>query len=130
MDFSFYQTQINRLINNYGERAFSDEKVKALWKALKDVPGPIFDTAVNSLIMNCRASPTLTDFNEKINEARVMEQKRTPQLASPDSFGPSSFNDGDIKFMTSMISARMRGAVSDADWRVFREAIDKQGKNK
>lgn len=130
MEFSFYQTQITRLINNYGERAFSDEKVKALWKALKDVPSPLFDTAVNSIIMNCRASPTLTDFHEKINEARAMEQKQRPQPAKQESFGPSSFNDGDVRYMTAMINGRMNGSVSDAEWQAFREAIDNQAKIK
>lgn len=89
MNFTFFQTQIDRLRSAFGDKGVNEEKTKLLWSKFKEVDPGMFTQVVDYLVLNQRQTPILDDFMREMNAAvaRIGNCGRTPECQDCGSSG-------------------------------------------
>jgi hypothetical protein len=72
------RTQFTRLINNYGRKNYSNERILLLRDIVKEITDKEFIALVDKLILNCRNAPMEKEFNEYLSAVR--EDKRLKEI--------------------------------------------------
>lgn len=67
---SVYIDQIERLKNQFGEKAYADERVQAIWSAVKNYDESIFTVAITEVIANHAHAPLKNKIQEAYNEIK------------------------------------------------------------
>ncbi len=68
---SVYIDQIERLKNQFGEKAYADERVQAIWNAVKNYDESIFTAAITEVIANNTHAPLKSKIQESYNEIKA-----------------------------------------------------------
>lgn len=89
MEWDFYQRQIERLKETYGQQHYRDERVKLIWRDVCELTNAWFSQIVSEFIYCSRQAPLGDDFRLKIGEER--QKAFSDQLAKDtyDDFDPS-----------------------------------------
>lgn len=128
MNWNEFHSQLDRLVNQFGEKAAGSEKAQILWNKFKNVEIDIFKFAVDHMIGSCRQAPIVSDFYDGISEAKKQAFSKA-YIPPDDEDPPSAFDAADKAHMMQTIKARIRGQVSDADWEQFKTGINEQIEN-
>lgn len=70
MKQSVYLDQIERLKNQFGEKAYADERVQAIWDAVKNYDESIFILTITEVIANHSHAPLKNKIQEAYNEIK------------------------------------------------------------
>jgi hypothetical protein len=70
MTLAEFEKQVNRLRDNYGDRYFSDEKLRIFFNEVKTFSSSWFEQAVTKVIATKNMAPTISDFWEEIAKER------------------------------------------------------------
>lgn len=62
MKYIFFQEQMDRLKQNYGNKSLPDERTKLLWREYGVAAEGDFSVCIDSIILNCKYAPMITDF--------------------------------------------------------------------
>lgn len=82
MEISFFDVEMNRLKNQW-PNAYSPERIKIFFNALRDVSNYDFREAVTHCLATCRSAPLLGELTEAIHVARTnyIQQKRAEEAS-------------------------------------------------
>lgn len=77
MTLEFYKTQMNRMIETFGEKSFSAERQKYIWERSRQMPEYAFQKICEHFISSFRAPPLPRDFVDSIRtyEAKELKEK-------------------------------------------------------
>lgn len=116
-----FVTQIDRLKNVYGDRNYSDERVKAIFGMVKAESGYWWARAVETLLLTHRQPPLMPEIGEMLaveRERRYEREKREHAQDAKDFFS-GTYQPDDVKQICQTIIKRMNRGVSDQDWEKF-----------
>ena len=99
MDFNFFQRQIERLKETFGQQHYKDERVKLIWRDVQDLKNDWFSTVVSEFIYCARQAPLGDDFRLKISEEKHKSWSDKLAKDTFDDFDPTKItciycNDG------------------------------------
>ncbi len=123
-----FQTQIDRLKNVYGEKAYPEERVKIFWTEVRDFPAAWFARQVDSWIGALKFPPLMTE----ISGSAIEERSRLHEIAKKREFQDFlDWRDGtympkEAKFNFEIIRMRMYGEVGDEEWACFIETLNRK----
>lgn len=83
MDFDFFQRQIERLKETFGQQHYKDERVKLIWRDVSDLKNEWFSAVVSEFIYSSRQAPLGDDFRLKVSQER---QKSWSDHLAKDTF--------------------------------------------
>lgn len=76
-----FKTQVDRLVNVYGEKAYPPERTDQLWYLVKDLPVADFDRIVGSLIADNYSAPMYKKFYDECQPMlTAIREKRSREL--------------------------------------------------
>lgn len=78
-----FQYQIRRLQEQFGNQNYSQERIKLIWREVKDIEPFWFEKTVDRFIGECRQAPLLPEFRDAI---AVLRETHRPK----QSFGPAN----------------------------------------
>jgi hypothetical protein len=73
MDFDFFQRQIERLKETFGQQYYKDERVKLLWNDVRALSNQWLASVVSDFIYSSRQAPLGDEFRDKIGRERERE---------------------------------------------------------
>lgn len=65
-----FDTQVKRLVDTYGEKAFPAERVRIMWGHVSGYDRDWFRRLCDKLIASCRQAPVYADYAEDVNHER------------------------------------------------------------
>jgi hypothetical protein len=82
MDRSQFEMQMQRLKDQW-PNAYSNERLKLLWMAFKDIGGMDFQEAVDDLLMTQRGAPLVDEISKAVQSAknRYFERQRMKEAS-------------------------------------------------
>ena len=120
-----FQTQIERLRNQFGKQTYSQERATLLWSEVRDLPDDWFTFVVNRFIGECRQPPLLPEFREEVTKERERiwkTEKEKHRQESKQAMG-SMFSKEDIQTICKGITSRIRGGMNDGDFKTFNKML-------
>jgi hypothetical protein len=79
---NYFDIQIDRLESVFGERAFSGERCKLIWRAVERLSWKSFERICDHLIASCRHAPLPKDFADAVR-AEIKNQPRAQKEDAP-----------------------------------------------
>lgn len=79
MTNEFFITQVKRLKDVYGEKAYPDERVRLMWNAFKNCFDEVFKEACDDLITHRRTAPMLPEMLEAVDVCINRDKERRLQ---------------------------------------------------
>lgn len=128
MNDAAFRTQIDRLKEVYGEKAYPVERMKIMFNAVKAMPDYWMESSVNEFIGNHRQAPLLEAFLKKIDEHREKERydnahENRSGVSGFGKLGTSlgeaalySANQSFSKACTSLIRKKQEGKINYEDF--------------
>jgi hypothetical protein len=83
MKFEEFNSQMQRLITNFGRTAYSQERSTLIWRETQAIEGPLFERIVDRLIGECRQAPLLPEIRDAVGreKSRLWEREKTSHHA-------------------------------------------------
>jgi hypothetical protein len=125
-----FDQQVNRLKDCFGDRNYSDERMKVIWKEVGTLSSYWLSSVIDQFIGECRQAPLMPEFREQIAKERERLHRIEKDVHAEEA---KEFFDGiympeDKKTICQYIRKRLRGEVSDADFEVFIKHLNHAGK--
>jgi len=79
MNHAEFQTHMVRLASTFGKAAYSDERIKLIFKAVERFSAAWWESAVDSMIAYSRQAPLMTEIGELISREREREWDKKKQ---------------------------------------------------
>lgn len=96
MNFEEFNMQMNRLTGRFGEKVYSNDFTKLLWKEISIYPERALEYMVDRAIGELRQAPLLPDFRKWISDYREnmaeFDKKQTVKTFE-EAFGSSLTNE-------------------------------------
>lgn len=127
MNENEFKVEIDRLKNVYGDKSYTTERLKIMWRQVKDFRADWFKKVIDELIGTCRLPPLMTELAEHVARERERVWKIEKEVNAQDAkefMAGSRFSTEEQKHMFAMIRNRMPGNVNDDDWRCFQESMN------
>lgn len=121
MNIQEFNTQMQRLVSNFGKNSYPDEKARLIWGEVRDFQGSWLQRAVDRFIGDFRQAPLVQDFREAAAKERERSwslQKKQHEQDAKD-FYAGTYQPEEVRVICQFIIKRMQGGVSDEDWRNF-----------
>lgn len=124
-----FQSQMNRLITQFGKTQYSDERTKLIWREVKDFSSPWWERTVDHLLLTSRQAPLQAEFGELIGRERerVWRQEKVQNEKDAKDFFAGTYQPDDVQTICQMITKRLAGGVSDADYANFVKHLESAG---
>lgn len=129
MKWEQFSNEINRLKQNFGEKAFSPPKVSIMWEKLKHVDSEIFHESVENLILEKKFAPAFSEFEEQIDKSRTdryRREKESLRADAKDFWGKTSYDDTDTAIAMDKIKRRCMGKCPDEEWVPFVKLLEER----
>lgn len=79
MDKKFFETQVKRLQEVYGDRGYPNERVNLIWSAFRNTFDEVFKEAIDDLISSKRSAPMLPEILEAVDVCINRDKERRLQ---------------------------------------------------
>jgi hypothetical protein len=121
MNMAEFDTQISRLKNTFGDRAYPDERLKLIWREVREFSSGWFEKLVDRLICDSRLPPLLPEFRNEISRERerLWDLQKKQHTQDAKDFYSGKFQPEDAKTICQYIIKRAQGSVSDQDYANF-----------
>lgn len=121
-----FNRELNRLKDCFGDKNYSDERVKILWSEVKDLTGDWFIRVINFFIGNQRQPPLIGEFREEIAKERDRQWKikKTEHSQDAKDFWNGTYQPDEVKWICETIRNRMRKNILDENWEKFIEHLN------
>jgi hypothetical protein len=126
MNIQEFDLQVNRLKDCFGDRSYSDERVKVIWKEVKDLNGKWFSRVVDRFIGEERQAPLMPQFREEIAIERERLWKIEKEVHAKDAkeFFRSVYHPDDERMICQKIVERITGKMSNDDFTQFIKLLE------
>lgn len=86
MNTNEFNLQMGRLFSLFGEKSFSNERLKMIWNFTSDLSANSFERIIDHMISNFRQTPLPKDFKEAAVGERnnFADLRSVPAIMSPD----------------------------------------------
>jgi hypothetical protein len=121
-----FQSQMGRLVAQFGKSQYSDERTKLIWREIKDFSLNWWERTVDHLLLTCRQAPLHAEFGELIGRERERLWKTEKKEHGQDAkdFFQSSYQPEDKKALCQTIIKRLQGNVSEEDYSSFQKMLN------
>lgn len=101
-----FQSQLNRLIEQFGKSAYSQPRAELIWREVKDFSRFWWEKTVDHLLLTCRVPPLHPEFGPLISDERERIYKIEKQQHTQDAkdFMESAYLPDDTKTICQMIT--------------------------
>lgn len=115
MTWEFFESEMKRMSENFGKAGYSNERVKLIWREVKDLDDNWFSRLVDSFIGDCRQAPLVPEFRNAASEERERAWKREKEKSEKEAqeFMQSSFADDDVRGVIQQIVGRVKRTTTD-----------------
>lgn len=130
MTFDQFMPQMNRLVTTFGKNAYGEERVKLIYRTVKDFDLGWWSKTVDDFIGYFRQPPLLTEVAEKASaerERRWADEKKQHAQDAKD-FWEGTYHSDEIKGICMTIRSRIEGRVNDHDWGKFMNLLNAQAR--
>lgn len=115
-----FAAQMARLSETFGKAAYGNERVRLIWKEVRDLPDPWFQKQVDDWIGGLRTAPLLPEIRTSISIERERSWGRQKANHKEDARAAYKFlNSGESGMFFSTVRNRIKGNVPDDDWGKF-----------
>lgn len=118
MNFAEFSVQMDRLVNQFGKNAYSEERVKLIWRDINHMSAFWFQLFVDRAIGEMATAPLLPAIREAVARERERIARAERELEPEEDF-KSSFSEDERHMMIQTIIGRVQGRVSDQHWEAF-----------
>lgn len=126
-----FQSNMMRLINQFGKAAYPAERSQIIWSTVRYLPGDWWRRSVDKWIGECRQAPLMPEIREEMSSERERdwsnekrENARQATQAMRSMFGPE-----DTAMLCKGIRERISGRQSDSDFASMTRMLDEMPKN-
>lgn len=126
-----FQNQLGRLVEQFGKASYGTERSRILWQEVQGLEERWFSVVVDRFLGESRQAPLLPDFREEIlrERERLWRIEKDKNSQDAKDFFNSSYQADDVKTLCEMITKRLRGGVSDTDYKNFESMLDNVASN-
>ena len=117
-----FQSEIERLVKVFGDKAYPKERTKLIWDQVKYLSDEWMTNTVNYFIGYLRTPPLMAEFGEQVSRQREKDYSFTKSIHSREAkdFMQEKFlGPDDVKFAAGSIIRRLKGGMSDEDYKKF-----------
>lgn len=126
MNESEFLLQIDRLKETYGEKIYSNERIKLIWNQLKHVPQKYFENCVSDIIASSPTAPMLPKLQESLSgKTDQIQESKKIEIEFLKEKSPECRYCGN----TGIIYAEEIGTIYEATFRCFCPVAEKIGNN-
>jgi hypothetical protein len=139
MEYSEYESEVERLTKVYGKNLYPPERLKIMYDIFKKDSRKLFANAVTELIANYKNAPMVNEIANAIGKARERESaeatRRENELAADmlSAKAGSIFAKDDIRSMLSMLYKKMARQITKKEFDEYMSSVSdyvkKSGKN-
>lgn len=76
MTFGEFKAEMNRLVEQYGERSYSKARIELVWREVKSLEGVTWKKVCDALIGSCEFAPLIPKIQETVSLIREQEWNR------------------------------------------------------
>lgn len=130
MDERHFRDQVGRLAETFGANHYKPERIKLMWREVKEFDGRWFTGLVDEFIGESRHPPLLPEFREKITIERERLWKTEKQVHEKEakSFYERCFPIEEVRQVCKTIIDRILGRVTDSDFWNFVKLLNYSSK--
>lgn len=116
-----FNTQVQRLVNNFGKQAYSPERALLLWREVNDFSGRWFSNTVDKFIGELKHAPLLPEFREEISKERerLWNQEKDNHKKEVSDFWEGTFHTDEVKSICEKIRRRLKMEASEEEYSQF-----------
>jgi hypothetical protein len=116
-----FDHHMNRLKDCFGDRSYSDERTKRIWREVRDFDSNWFEKIVDRFIGQERQPPILPQFQEEtsIERERLWKIEKEQHARDAKEFFQGMYQPDDVRTICQFIVKRITGGVSDEDYANF-----------
>jgi hypothetical protein len=116
-----FQSQMNRLVEQFGKQAYGTERCKLIWQVVQDLELAWFTGIVDQFIGECRLPPLMPEFRDAIAKERERLWKIQKQQNEKDAqaFFEGTYDAEDTRTICQTIVKRLTKGVPDEDYANF-----------
>jgi len=130
MNHGEFSMQMSRLVANFGDRNYSDERIKLFWREAEPLDITMWKRIVEKFIAECRYAPLLPELREAISVEREYQHEvnKRKYRQEAEEFMWGKLADDEISFAVSGIVKRMKNEMSEEDWTAHQRILASLGK--
>lgn len=121
MQWEEFTEQMGRIASVFGKNAYADERIKLIWREVKDLSPEWMAKTADHFIGEERQAPLLPQFRLAIAEERerlwAIEKKKHAQEAQK--FFHSSYQGDDVRAVCQTIVKKVNQGMSDTEFASF-----------
>ncbi len=121
-----FRAQMDRLIKAFEPKAYPSERINVFWGYLKHMPAEWWQRTVTQLIAECSRPPLMKEIQEHINhfEDAKRQKEKTSERIGAEQFWNGTFYPEDEAMMIKTMQKRIRGEISDEDYKIFIDSLN------
>lgn len=122
-----FQTEIQRLINVYGQKAYPRERTELIWQEVQQLSDRWFSWLIGHLIGDNERPPMVTVFREHSSREREKshEKQKAVQKKEAEEFMKTIYSQEDRATILGQIRLRLNGNMPDQDFKNFLSMVSK-----
>lgn len=131
MNKNSFQQQISRLVETFGANHYKPERINLIWGEIQDLSDWWMAKTMDRFIGELRQPPLMVEFREEISKERerLWKIEKAKNEKDAKDFYSGTYAPEDKKTICQMISKRLQGKVSDAEYATFIEHLEHAAKN-
>lgn len=124
MNQGYFVSQIDRLKDVFGDRAFPDERVRLIWNAVQNLSDQFLRRTVDYFIGYEDRAPMMNKWDEQISKEREIVNRKEKQAHSQDAKEFASMYSGeDIATICDQIRLRCKSRMNDEHFSSFNQML-------
>jgi hypothetical protein len=124
MNFSEFSTQIDRLRDCFGDKSFSEERTKMVWRSVQSLGSAWFTQVVDGMIATSKFAPLPSDFFEfaSLERERLWQLEKHQSAEDAKEF-MATYGTEEIQQVAGTIRDRINGGMSDSHFDSFQKLL-------
>lgn len=125
MTFAEFESEMRRLVGQFGRQTYGEERVALFFEAVRDLSPGWWKRTVDKFLGECRYPPLMTELRTEvaIERERVWAVTKSLERRDAETF-MRRFGTGDLQTICETIKRRIAGELSDQDFDAFQSAIE------
>lgn len=125
MNLNEFEKQMNRLTGTFGKAAYSEERVKLIWAAVRYSEPGWWASAVDELIGSSRTPPLMPEIRDAMTKERERSWAAEKRTNTRDAKEFMSFlASEDIALICQGIRQRISGGMADDAFESFLKSLN------
>ena len=123
MNSKEFDTEMIRLKNTFGEKNYSEERMRIIFKETQFIDFAFFRSCVDELIGSSKFTPLLPEFREIATKFREIKERQKDQAKQHRYDNSDGLNAEESSMILKKIIARGNNLISDKEWEEWKALI-------